>query len=987
MAGLQEDEWPRKDSVDGVPVPQVECLAANAYADEAVEAGPVVLAYCRALKQYRWVWACLIVAAIGTAAPFAGKFPGACTTAFNPPKDSAAHKDREVLAEHFPNMSQSSDIVLYAEHSDQAAPVLSEELAEFSRRLHAVAPKWPKGLELQKHGAPPVLISLTGYYSMLDTAGEAAAASFLSNSPPNVSTFFDFRVSAPMTSEVATHYCDWIKGQISELKKATGCGKYQFTLLGAPAFIHVILDASTSDLERMDMIVLPIAVFILAWIVRSLRLMLMPLISLGFSAAVSFAVMYGVALVKNVFSGASALMMSILIAMSIDYGLFLLTRYREELERGVGTEKAVERMLVSAGHTIIVSGLTLAVCFFGLVFLQNDFMVSVGLGCGIVLLCVLAFNLFITPLLLLNFPAFFERCLQPGPFCPPRPWCFSAEGRAQVAQICTCSGGAAVGAEAADEEAGARDHDALIARDLHGTSAWHLDKQSLWYRFGDMAVRFPINLVLIVVVIGAVFYCCLYSTTYKVTNNNMLYLPRHSGVADAYARMGETFGYGQVWSYQLLLVPQGENATYNPHSKSTVWERTQGLLTALEQRVPSTGAGNIAGVLYAGVRQSNGKMQSTNVSKQLVAECLDCCSGEACANVSTTCSTTLGSVLKSVCDNCTKAPGACDALICNMTKGQPALHHKYCGGTQAEKDLFHKLCPPDQPADPEELIRSTCKGTMVAWEQFVNKPQDTTWARFTPPFAPMGVDGKDWLLDARGIAATFPAEFGIRLYIVGQACDGVDAMDALYDEFPTMIGVTCAVVFVFVAIAFRSIFIPLRSVVTIALTIFFVQGLAALVYQHGAWDWTHFEGFKSTDAVIYINPLLSFSIIVGVGLDYDIFLITRIVEYRRVFARQFPDRDPSENTMEAIKTGLTKTAGIITAAGVIMAIAFSGLLLSREPEMNQLAFYMVFAVLFDTFIVRPILVPATMSLLYEWNWWPCTFRRGPCDRNRDPLAE
>jgi len=65
-----------------------------------------------------------------------------------------------------------------------------------------------------------------------------------------------------------------------------------------------------------------------------------------------------------------------------------------------------------------------------------------------------------------------------------------------------------------------------------------------------------------------------------------------------------------------------------------------------------------------------------------------------------------------------------------------------------------------------------------------------------------------------------------------------------------------------------------------------------------------------------------------------------------------------------------KTGKIITAAGVIMAIAFSGLLLSGISAMNQLSFYLVFSVLFDTFIVRSLLVPSLMGLLKDVNWWP-----------------
>jgi len=81
-------------------------------------------------------------------------------------------------------------------------------------------------------------------------------------------------------------------------------------------------------------------------------------------------------------------------------------------------------------------------------------------------------------------------------------------------------------------------------------------------------------------------------------------------------------------------------------------------------------------------------------------------------------------------------------------------------------------------------------------------------------------------------------------------------------------------------------------------------------------------------------------------------------------------RDEGYNTKDSLILGLFNTGGVITAAGIIMAIAFSGLLFSSIPTWNQLAFYLVFAVLFDTFIVRTTLVPALMSLLYEANWWP-----------------
>eukprot|EP01126_Amoeba_proteus_P055022 TRINITY_DN6802_c0_g1_i1.p1 TRINITY_DN6802_c0_g1~~TRINITY_DN6802_c0_g1_i1.p1 ORF type:complete len:108 (+),score=18.81 TRINITY_DN6802_c0_g1_i1:336-659(+) len=76
------------------------------------------------------------------------------------------------------------------------------------------------------------------------------------------------------------------------------------------------------------------------------------------------------------------------------------------------------------------------------------------------------------------------------------------------------------------------------------------------------------------------------------------------------------------------------------------------------------------------------------------------------------------------------------------------------------------------------------------------------------------------------------------------------------------------------------------------------------------------------------------------------------------------------STRESIVLGLSKTGHIITAAGIIMAIAFCGLLFSSVTIMNMLSFYMVFAVLFDTFIVRSLVVPGLMGFFFDWNWFP-----------------
>ena len=98
----------------------------------------------------------------------------------------------------------------------------------------------------------------------------------------------------------------------------------------------------------------------------------------------------------------------------------------------------------------------------------------------------------------------------------------------------------------------------------------------------------------------------------------------------------------------------------------------------------------------------------------------------------------------------------------------------------------------------------------------------------------------------------------------------------------------------------------------------------------------------------------------ALGLDYDVFLLTRIYE----------ERTNGMGDRASIVRGLVHSGNIITAAGCIMAIAFTGLLINATPALNQLAAALVASVLLDTFVVRTLLLPSVMGLLGSWNWWP-----------------
>lgn len=188
-----------------------------------------------------------------------------------------------------------------------------------------------------------------------------------------------------------------------------------------------------------------------------------------------------------------------------------------------------------------------------------------------------------------------------------------------------------------------------------------------------------------------------------------------------------------------------------------------------------------------------------------------------------------------------------------------------------------------------------------------------------------------------------------------------DTVTAIYDSFPTMMIITLCIIVVLMGIFFRSILTPLRSIVSISLTVAFSFGLAVCVFQIGALDWTHIRTMTSTgDEVCWLVPIMTFSILVGLALDYDVFVTSRVLEFRM---------DGNEHRT-SIAMGLNATGGIVGAAGLIMAVAFGSLLSSSNPVLYQWSFILTISVLLHTWIVEPLIVPILIGISKKLCWWP-----------------
>lgn len=227
-------------------------------------------------------------------------------------------------------------------------------------------------------------------------------------------------------------------------------------------------------------------------------------------------------------------------------------------------------------------------------------------------------------------------------------------------------------------------------------------------------------------------------------------------------------------------------------------------------------------------------------------------------------------------------------------------------------------------------------------------------------FLPRGPGAADWVLAVRRVLVSWEqAHPGYTARLSGGATLAADARDTAMGAMPLYLGVSILAISLVVLFMFRSLLLSLRLAFALLFTLAATFGLAIIVYQttllHGVWPW-----LADYDGIAYEVVPLATGVAVALGLDYDIFLVSRIVEYRM---QGLTDR-------ASIVHGVAKTGGIISGAGTIMALAFSGLFWADKLLLQQFALLLVTSVLLDTFIVRTILVPALMLSALDWNWWP-----------------
>jgi len=205
-----------------------------------------------------------------------------------------------------------------------------------------------------------------------------------------------------------------------------------------------------------------------------------------------------------------------------------------------------------------------------------------------------------------------------------------------------------------------------------------------------------------------------------------------------------------------------------------------------------------------------------------------------------------------------------------------------------------------------------------------------------------------------------PAAFaGLNVVVVvgGQTSANLDQVDMLGVYLPIVIAVVLALSFLLLMVVFRSIIVPLKAIILNLLSVGAAYGMIVLVFQHGFG--ASALGFQEAPFVQAFIPLLLFAILFGLSMDYHVFLLSRIKERY----------DETGDNSESVAYGIRSTAGLITGAALIMVAVFSGFAAGDLVPLQQFGFGMAVAVAVDATIVRIVLVPASMQLLGDRNWY------------------
>ena len=202
-----------------------------------------------------------------------------------------------------------------------------------------------------------------------------------------------------------------------------------------------------------------------------------------------------------------------------------------------------------------------------------------------------------------------------------------------------------------------------------------------------------------------------------------------------------------------------------------------------------------------------------------------------------------------------------------------------------------------------------------------------------------------------------PIAGDLTLQIGGGTAEIVDVVDEMYGQFPLAIALIVVATYVVLLLTFRAVLLPLKAIAMNTLSILASYGALVWIFQDG-----HLEGLLRFEELGFVEaslPIIMFCVLFGLSMDYEVFLLTRVRE----------EWDRTHDNEQSVALGLQRSGQIITSAAIIVVVVTGSFVSADVILVKALGLGIAIAVFLDATIVRALLVPATMRLLGDWNWW------------------
>ena len=660
---------------------------------------------------------------------------------------------------------------------------------------------------------------------------------------------------------------------VDEVREKVRTEELTTYVTGAPAVYMDITEASNEDIRQAEKYAFPLALVILIVAFGSLVAAGIPVLIGGAGVVVTLSVLYFLAGFYDMSVFALTISTMLGLGLGIDYALFAVSRFREELENGRPVSEAVPRTVETAGRSIFFSGTAVLIGLTGLLFFPYMFMRSIGVAGALVVLFSVASALTLLPAVLA--------------ILGPKVNALSVRRR-------RASGTVGAG---------------------------------FWTRSAELVMRHPVSVLLVV---GVMLLVLLYPVTHmKVGVPEASVLPEEYESRQGNDILRESFDYASLTPiYAVATLPD------DPLSAEGLGE-----IQSLGERIEETeGIDHVESIYTVGVEAVGRLAQARLEAEAEAATGVDDAVEEQLASLREQ----YGSV----------PPGAeeqiraeAEARVSEELDAQvPELPDGVSNdGTVTPEGVANFLNLPEarNSEELENALRNYTTGERAIIQAVTENSPYTEEAR-----------------DAVGKVRALEPPADTSLLVGGLPAGQRDFISNLYGNAPYAVAFVLGVTYLVLFLTFRSVFIPLKAVIVNILSLTASFGAMVFVFQDG-----HLSGLLGFTPLGFVEatvPILMFCTIFGVSMDYEVFLLSRIRE----------SYEHGESNAASVSKGLVATAGIITSAAAIIVVVTGAFAFTGITTTKAIGLGLAVAVFVDATIIRVLLVPATMRILGDWNWWP-----------------